>query len=792
MKPTCLLAAIIFLNPLGLLANPKARDLNPVQLHDAPAHPPITLVENGKSTAAVVIHPGVTNDLAPLVKELEEVFRLTTGAELPVISVKAAEEHQGVLIHLGNWAGAASAGLDGSKLPIEGFTIKTTANGIFIVGHDDNAVGGIHGVTSSGTAWGVSEFMERFLGVRWYWTTELGGRSTIEQKTIKIDPVHLTDAPHFRKRLYFPPFSPMKGYETQDFGGLLRTLRGASSWPIQLAVHTPRSWDKNENYVKNRPEIFQLNQDGSRNFQMLDYAHPMTVQTYLEEIEDHVRNGNEKDFIVGKTVTVSPADFAVNSYSKEARALWDEDGGRYGQASRIMADFVKKLGEAMLVRFPQMNILYLPYMNYTLAPDGYKFPGNAYVELCGMPGIAQYKEPAILEAEQRNIDRWIEITGHPITDWHYSCWPADRTHAPFNYPNVLQTFYRNNRDKTKGTFINGDNHSEWLRFHTSLYHWMKLLWDPDFNVETSLDEFAKRMFGPASDTVRAIMDLQIKGWEESRWPNAILTSQAIYRDSYPRETLEKFKDLFAKAHEQLKGDAMALARLKYMEAPFEDFYKEFARVVDGKGKQEMIAKKVIENPVVDGKLDDSVWNDAPTALLRVRKDDKEADAAFPTTVKAVWTMDGVTFGFHMVEPDVKNLKRNSSGRDHALTWHDDSIELYLDVAASNDGEFVQAVVNANGAVQDLKTGDETFHLKGIKTGTHLGDGFWGMEVYVPFKDLEFEKLSSGGQRWGVQVTRHRANSKAKSVAGAENQKLNAGSGGFNNNLSDFSTLTFQE
>ncbi|MET3870768.1 hypothetical protein J3R74_000638 [Puniceicoccus vermicola] len=284
-----------------------------------------------------------------MVEELRKVFQLTTGAELKVISPEEALAHDGVLINIGNWPGAREVGLVGSEMPIEGFAIKTAPNQIFIVGHDDFSVDGIEGLVSNGTAWGVSEFMERFLGVRWYWPIDLDGRSIVERSSITIDPVYLSDAPVFRKRIYWPPFSPIKHYGRQNFGDLLRSLRAGSSWPIQLEVHTPRSWHENEDYVKNRPDIFEKNQDGTRTWEMLDYAHPMTLQTYLEEIADYVENGTPKDFIRGKTVTVSPADFAVNSYCEEARALWDEDAGRYGQASRIMADFVQRQGEAMLV-----------------------------------------------------------------------------------------------------------------------------------------------------------------------------------------------------------------------------------------------------------------------------------------------------------------------------------------------------------------------------------------------------------------------------------------------------------
>jgi len=787
-----LLLAVAFQPLVAIGATSTAPDLMPVQNHDAPKHAPLVLAKEGKVNAAVVMRSAGTNKLLPMVEDLKAVFRLTTGAELPVITPEQAASFEGVLINIGNWEGAAAEGLVGSKMPVEGFAIKTAPGQIYIVGHDNNAVDGVPGVVSHGTAWGVSEFMERFLGARWYWPPSLDGLATTRQEVLTVPPASLSDAPIFRKRIYFPPFSPMKGYDVVHFADLLRPLREGGSYPVQLAVHTPRSWHANENYVKNRPEIFQLNEDGSRNFLMLDYAHPLTLQTYLEEIADHVNNGTPKEFIVGKTVTVSPADFGVNSQSKEARALWDPEGGRYGTASRVMADFVQRLGEAMKEKFPDMNVLYLPYLNYTLAPEGFKFAGNVYVELCGMPGLAQYKEPKIREFEQANIDKWVAITGHPITDWHYSCWPADRTMSPFEYPNVVQEYYRTNRKKTMGTFINGDNHSEWLRYHITLYTWMKVLWNPDFNVKAGVDEFAQRMFGPAADTVREIVNLQISGWEDSKWPDGVLTAKSIYEISFPKASVEKFQELFKKAHAQVKGDELLERRLAYLEAPFSDFYNEFARVIEGKGLRELNARKVASNPLVDGKLDDAVWKDAEEVQLRKLQGEEQVDPTFPTSVRAVWTTDGVTFGLRMTEPDVAGIKATVDSRDHALTWHDDCVEIYVDTAGENRGDFVQAIVNANQAVQDMKSGDDTFNFKNLKTGVHKDKDYWSMEIFVPYADLAYEKATSGGDRWGIQLTRHRTGRQGGEHPVSENQKMNAGSGGFNSNLSDFSFLNFPE
>ena len=55
-----------------------------------------------------------------------------------------------------------------------------------------------------------------------------------------------------------------------------------------------------------------------------------------------------------------------------------------------------------------MTVLQLAYLNYTDAPDGIEFPSNVEVQICGMPGMAMYKEPSLMEHElgkRRQVDR---------------------------------------------------------------------------------------------------------------------------------------------------------------------------------------------------------------------------------------------------------------------------------------------------------------------------------------------------------------------------------------------------
>ncbi len=769
----------------------EAPDLTPVTLHKQPAHAPVALVKDGKPRASIVVM-----NKAAGANLLQSFIRQTTGAELPIIQNKISKP----AIILGDCREAAALGLDSGKMPPEGFAIKTTADAIHIVGRND-------GRDANGQVWGVIEFLERFVGVRWYFppATEKGpqiGQSVLAMRDLAVPPVWLEDAPAFRMRVMWPPMSqPWQG-KGINLTGVQRFLRSGNSWPIQLKVHQP-NWLAYENLKKNRPGVFQQRKDGSRQHEVLCYGHPQTVETYLEGIQNFV-DGKKPLYapIADKAITVSPYDVELACYCEHCQKLWDDKGGQYGGASKVMATFVDKLAREVQRRWSDegFTVVYLPYLNYTTAPKGFRFPGNVEIQLAGMPGLAAYKEPAIRDSEQANIDRWIATSGRPIQNWHYSAWPAHKTKAAFQYPHVAKDFYLRNRGKTIGSFING-THNHWPRQHISLYCWLKVLWNPEFDVDAAVDEFARRMFGPAETTMRELLALQVDRWEQGRWPGGRFSPKGIYEVSFPPETIAKMKALADKAREQAKADALTMARVDYCLSAFDEFFKE-AATMSGQGLKPLVAQKVGETPAIDGKLDDSQWQRAAAnSFVQATGKDKGKPARYPTTAQAVWTLEGITFGFLLREPTPHLLETDNGGHDNGQMWWDDNVELFLDVTGKSEGEFYQFIVNPETNLWDSKMKDTTWECKGLQAAAHRGKDFWSLEVYLPYDAFpDVSRPGSGTDTaWTGNFTRHRVadnglKSKKPKQEGSvrEYQRMNTTGAATSDNLADFAEIRFIE
>jgi hypothetical protein len=759
--------------------NPK--DLNPAKLRPAPKHAPVVLIDKGQAKGSIAV---MNPRAAGAASTLQQFIKEATGVTLPITTGKITPP----AIVLGDCDLAKQNGLVSKDMPPEGFAIKTIADHVLIVGRDEEMIG---------TLWGAHEFLERFVGVRWYYPGELG-RSVPKSDSLSVPPAWLEDAPVFRLRENWPPMSdPWRGKGT-DLMPLHTFLRAGCSWPNRLAVHQP-DWSKVKEYTEKRPEVFQLRSDGTRDFTMLDYGHPRTLETYLENIERHVAGKTPVHLgIRGNAITVSPADAEIACYSKESRALWDEKGGQYGSASKVVGKFVADLAREVKKRWPNMTVIYLPYLNYTLAPEGITFPDNVEVQLCGMPGLALYKEADVARSEQENIDRWVKLTGHKIQNWHYSCWPEDRTPACYLFPHTVRDFYRSNRDKTVGTFINGTT-DHWQRQHLSLYCWMKCLWNPDFDVDAAIDEYCTRMYGPAAKTMRQLVQLQIEGWEKGKLPGGRLSSKGIHEHSFQRKVVQEMETLLAQARKEAGTDATIAKRIDYYAGPFKEFFKESESYAKGGGLKPLIVQKVGEDPVIDGKLDDAVWKRAQEVPFVMAWDRKPVK--YPTTVKAVWTPTGVTFGFRMTEPTPDRLERGIKGHDDSMLWWDDNIELLFDVTGKNEGEFYHFIINPNGAVADAKGKDFSWNIKGMKQAIFVGKDFWSMEVYFPYSAFpEAKKPTEGtGITWHGSFTRHRVADqglKPKFTAHPDSQReytrMNTTYAKPSNNLADFAPIKFQE
>jgi hypothetical protein len=314
---------------------------------------------------------------------------------------------------------------------------------------------------------------------------------------------------------------------------------------------------------------------------MLNYTSQEALDYLLKGCEDVWDKGVTPaavPWVTTTCVTVSPGDSRIECYDKNCRKLYEPHKYPYGEASKLLGTFVKKFAIEVKRRWPAKKVLFLPYWNYTLCPEEIAFPDNLEIQMCTM-AFALMKQPKQRELMEKNLRCWSKKVGGKILTWEYSHRVADWTHAPLQYPHLVQDYYRKNRDILAGSFLNGGNSlSEWSTTALTLYCWLKVLWNPDVDIDAIIHTYCERMFGKAAGTMRELFQLMCDRWEKTRWTRSQSDNgrlhPRVFAETWPPEVVDRMAKLWKQAREELKDDPVSLQRFEYTTWTFEHFLKE--------------------------------------------------------------------------------------------------------------------------------------------------------------------------------------------------------------------------
>lgn len=224
------------------------------------------LVQDGRA-AAVIVLPSQPNAVERYAaQEFAGHLAKATGATVPVQTEDALDgAATATRIYLGATQAAQRTGLDGKRLPRETFTLRSTNRALFIVGCDE---GGdpLDRDTSAGTLFGVYEWLERELGVRWLWPGDLG-TFVPRAGEVALRPVDVTVQPqlfqrHVRPGTGFTSGNPALGFTkkaAEEYARaqalFLRRHRMGRSEKFSYGHAFTDWWEK---YGREHPEWFQL------------------------------------------------------------------------------------------------------------------------------------------------------------------------------------------------------------------------------------------------------------------------------------------------------------------------------------------------------------------------------------------------------------------------------------------------------------------------------------------------------------------------------------------------------
>ncbi len=189
-----------------------------------------------------------------------------------------------------------------------------------------------------------------------------------------------------------------------------------------------------------------------------------------------------------------------------------------------------------------------------------------------------------------------------------------------------------------------------------------------------------------------------------------------------------------------------------------------------------IVPHTVAPPIIDGKLDDAVWQNAATVHLQWRFNPANAPALIGltptvrTTARLLWDNQFLYVGFECEDPDIWSVYTQ---RD-AYVWEGEAVEVYLDPPGRGQN-YKEIDLNPLGALIDLNTpeakdgnpGDveenARWNANGLRWATFVNgtvndrtdrDTGWTAELAIPLKEVlpEGEQVYVG-DTWRAQFYR---------------------------------------
>jgi len=164
---------------------------------------------------------------------------------------------------------------------------------------------------------------------------------------------------------------------------------------------------------------------------------------------------------------------------------------------------------------------------------------------------------------------------------------------------------------------------------------------------------------------------------------------------------------------------------------------------------EVDVPRVLFAPVVDGKLDDPMWNQAVRFSLLYNNLGEYPSQ--PTGVYLAYDEQNVYIGYQSYEPDMDQIKATVTERDGSV-FTDDSLEVFL-IPGVEPVDYYQFALNTLGTKYDTQVYDAGFTPEWQAAVSKEGK-YWKAEIAIPFSALK-QIAPAAGTIWRANFCRNR-------------------------------------
>jgi hypothetical protein len=445
------------------------------------------LVHDGRANGVIVSAPRGNAALERAGRELQTYLRKISGASVPIVGQPGPAKS--VSVRIGVYGQPPVTAWTGTRPRPDAFSIERRGSTLFIVGGDPR-----------GALYGVYDWLEADLGVRWFMPGELG-EDVPERKDVPLPTA---------ARVGAPAFEAVGGFAWA--GG-----PGAEEWEehVRAKVGPPGSF-----FGHNWSSIIPATTANKQ-------AHPEWFAWQGGVRTDQLCTGNAE---VVRLTAAAARDFFERQPDATTFSISPNDGGGFcedercrsidrlfrvtdGSLSDRLVYFANEVLTDLASTHPDKQVGLLAYMSYVRPPAVVKPLPNLVVMITRMPWEfchVHALDDASCPLNRRFVEYlrgWQRVCPHvAVYDYYghfnaFTPWPivhSIRRDLPFLHALGVSRFM-------------SETQQHWANQGINFYVGAKLAWNPALDVDRLLDDYFARFYGPAADPMRAYW----QHWEEA-------------------------------------------------------------------------------------------------------------------------------------------------------------------------------------------------------------------------------------------------------------------------------------
>lgn len=498
----------------------------------------LDLVQDGQPLATIVVPDGADEFVRKAAGWLQEYVRKSTGAELPIVI--AGKQGRGALISLGPTKLAAAAGVSAEGLKWDGCRLVVKGRTLFLIGRDTPGVGRRTYLGAKGSARAAVQFLERFVGVRWYIPSP-EGEVVPKHKSLSVpDDLNVTSTPAFafgHGRYLYGAGTPAS--LASNFRTSIRIYtRGGHTW---------NTWVPYAKYKDTHPEYFAMiggKRSPSRH-NHLCATNPEVKQLLLKGLTDAFAQGYEWAQLGqsdGYQPCRCPKCEALDTYTtggKGRKRKW-----AFGHASdsdhpceRILVPH-KWLADQCRERYPARTVHLLVYGPTTWPSKKFaRWGDNVVAEVCG-------PTPEKLAAWK---DKVRAMTVYVYYWGYYHPAGIGPKFGPRQIADEIRMLHDHN---VIGVYYCGGG-EDWGLEGPAYWTAGRMMGDPSLDPEALVEEYCNGLYGKAAPTMLRFFNTLYAALEQEvpQLPG-VSRAETEYATRYPPTLLLRLEKLLraAEAH----------------------------------------------------------------------------------------------------------------------------------------------------------------------------------------------------------------------------------------------------